>query len=160
MGTQPVHHITNLQAVCPVNCGVWLTFDQSNIGHDHQQNSTALEVYRLTLRLPKYISAKLLHDLSGLPYVKDRLLSCAAMTLERISKNSLVEESITFNIVNPAWDRFPTPLSVIHPVIFGLKSLAGVISLNIQLLLKQGVRPIRRHVWHSLQNKNQHRLLC
>ena len=71
---------------------------------------------RLALRLPKYISVKLLHDSSGLPYVKDRLLSCATRTLERISKNPLVEESITFNRVNPAWDRFPAPLSVIHPV--------------------------------------------
>ena len=71
---------------------------------------------RLALRLPKYISVKLLHDSSGRPYIKDRLLSCATRTLERISKNPLVEESITFNRVNPAWDRFPTPLSVIHPV--------------------------------------------
>ena len=71
---------------------------------------------RLALRLPKYISVKLLHDSSGLPYIKDGLLSCATRTLEMISKNPLVEESITFNRVNPAWDRFPTPLSVIHPV--------------------------------------------
>ena len=35
---------------------------------------------RLALRLPKYISVKLLHDPSGLPYVKDRLLSCATRT--------------------------------------------------------------------------------
>ena len=28
----------------------------------------------LALRLPKYISANLLHDSSGLPYVKNRLL--------------------------------------------------------------------------------------
>ena len=68
---------------------------------------------RLALRLPKYISVKLLHDSSGLPYMKDRLLSCATRTLERISKNPLVEESITFNMVSPTWDRFPTPLSVI-----------------------------------------------
>ena len=71
---------------------------------------------RLALRLPKYISVKLLHDSSGLPYVKDRLLSCATKTLERISANPLVEESISSNKVNPAWDRFPTPLSVIRPV--------------------------------------------
>ena len=71
---------------------------------------------RLALRLPKYISVKLLHDSSGLPYVKDRLLSYATRSLERISKNPLVEESITFNRVNPTWDRFPTPLSVIHLV--------------------------------------------
>ena len=68
---------------------------------------------RLALHLPKYISVKLLHDSYGLPYVKDRLLSYATSTLERISKNPLVEESITFNRVNPAWDRFLTPLSVI-----------------------------------------------
>ena len=73
---------------------------------------------RLALRLPKYISVKLLHDSSGLPYVKDRLFSCATRTLERISKNPLAEESITFNRVNPAWDRFPTPLSVIRTVSF------------------------------------------
>ena len=71
---------------------------------------------RLALRLPKYISGKLLHDAPGLPYVKATLLSCATRTLERISKNPLGEESITFNRVNPAWDRFPTLLSVIHPV--------------------------------------------
>ena len=71
---------------------------------------------RLALRLPKYISIKLLHDSSGLPYVKDRLLSCATRTLERISKNPLVEESITLNRVNLAWDRFPTPFSVIRSV--------------------------------------------
>ena len=74
---------------------------------------------RLALRLPKYISVKLLHDSSGLPYVKDRLLPCATrkdLQLERISKNPLVEESITFNRVNPACDRFPTLLSVICPV--------------------------------------------
>ena len=71
---------------------------------------------RLALRLPKYISVKLLHDSSGLPYLKDRLLSCATRTLERISKDPLVEESISFNRVNPEWDRFPTPLSIIRPV--------------------------------------------
>ena len=71
---------------------------------------------RLALRLLKYVSVKLLHDSSGLPYVKDRLLSCATRTLKRISKNPLVERSIAFNRVNPAWDRFPTLLSVIHPV--------------------------------------------
>ena len=71
---------------------------------------------RLALRLPKYISVKLLHDSSGLPYVKDRLLSCATRTSKRISKNPLVKESVTFDRVNPSWDRFPTPLSVIRPV--------------------------------------------
>ena len=70
----------------------------------------------LALRLPKYISVKLLHDSSGLPYVKGRLFSRATKTLERISANPLVEESISSNKVNPAWDRFPTPLSIVRPV--------------------------------------------
>ena len=65
---------------------------------------------RLALHLPKYISVKLLHDSSGLPYVKERLLSRATRTLERISENPSVEESISSNKVNPARDRFPTPL--------------------------------------------------
>ena len=38
---------------------------------------------RLALHLPKYISVKLLHDSSGLPYVKDRLLSLVQLGLEK-----------------------------------------------------------------------------
>ena len=71
---------------------------------------------QLALSLPKYISVKLLHDSSGLPYVKDSLLSRATRTSERIPVNPLIEESISSSTVNPAWDRFPTPLSIIRPV--------------------------------------------
>ena len=71
---------------------------------------------RLALRLPKYICAKLLHDYAGLPYVKDRLLSCATKSPDRIAQNPLVEESVSSKRLNPAWDRFPTPLSVVRPV--------------------------------------------
>ena len=71
---------------------------------------------RLALRLPKYISPKLLHDSTGLPHVKYRLLSCATKSLDRIAQNSPVEESISSNRLNPTWDRFPTPLSVVCPV--------------------------------------------
>ena len=48
---------------------------------------------RLALRLPKYICSKLLHYSTGLPFVKDRLLSCATKSLDRIAQNPLVEES-------------------------------------------------------------------
>ena len=71
---------------------------------------------QLALRLPKYICSKLLHDSSCLPYVKDRLLSCASKSLDRIAQNPLVEESISSNRLSPAWDRFPTPLAVVRPV--------------------------------------------
>ena len=71
---------------------------------------------RLALHLPKYIRSKLLHDSNGLPYVKDRLLSWANKSLDRIARNPLVEESISSNRLNPAWYRFPTLLSVVCPV--------------------------------------------
>ena len=57
---------------------------------------------RLALRLPKYIIVKLLHDSTGLPYVKDRLLSCATMSLDRIAQNPLAEASILSHRLNPA----------------------------------------------------------
>ena len=56
----------------------------------------------LALRLLKYICPKLLHDSSGLPYVKDRSLSCTSKSLDRIAQNPLVEETISFNKLNPA----------------------------------------------------------
>ena len=70
---------------------------------------------RLALRLPKYILPKLLHDSTSLPYVKDCLLTCATKSIERIAQNPLVEASILSNRHNPAWDRFPPPLSVVCP---------------------------------------------
>ena len=70
---------------------------------------------RLALRLQKYICTKLLHDSSGLPYVKDRL-SCATKSQDRIAQNPLVGESISSHRLNATWDRFPTPLSVVRPV--------------------------------------------
>ena len=60
----------------------------------------------LALHLPKYICTKLLHDSTGLPYVKDRLFSCATKTLDRIAQNPLVKVSISHNRLNPAWDRY------------------------------------------------------
>ena len=108
---------TNLQTMCPANFRIRLPFDHNNFGHKHQRNSTAPEqIYSACPAFTKYISLKLLHDSSGLPYVKDRLFSHATKTSERISANPLVEESISSNKVNPAWDRFPTPLSLIRPV--------------------------------------------
>ena len=71
---------------------------------------------RLALRLSKYICTKLFHDPSGLPYVKDRLLSCASKSLDRIAQIPLVEKSISSNRVSPGWDRFRKPLSVVRPV--------------------------------------------
>ena len=70
---------------------------------------------RLALHLPKYILPKLPHDSSGLPYVKDHLLTCANRSLDRIAQNPLVKASILSTRLNPAWDHFPTLLSVVLP---------------------------------------------
>ena len=102
---------------------VWPIFENGSLSTTTTSNTIISEIQRLqnkcirlALRLPKYIGVKLLHDSSGLPYVKDRLLSCGTRTLERISKNPLVEEPISFNRVNPEWDHFLTPLSIIRLV--------------------------------------------
>ena len=71
---------------------------------------------QLALHLPKYIRSKLLHGSYGLPYVKGRLLSCVSKSLDRIAQNPPVEQKICSNRLNPAWDCFPTPLSVVRPV--------------------------------------------
>ena len=65
---------------------------------------------QLALRLPNYFLPKLLHDSTGLPYVKDRLLTCATKSLDRIAQNPLVEASISSNRLNPVFDRFLTAL--------------------------------------------------
>ena len=165
MGTEPVHHVTNLQTMCPASLRIWLPFDHNNIGHNHQQNSTAPEqIYpACSASTTIYQCTELLHDSFGLPYEKDRLLSCATRTFERISKNSLIEESITFNRVNPARDRFPIPLPVIRPV-----------SLQITMTYrgnfsKHPIAPetgspayTRTHLaqFSDLELTTQHRLLC
>ena len=58
----------------------------------------------------------------GLPYVKDRLLSCATKSLNRIAQNPPVEESISYHRLNPAWDCFPMPLSVVCPRTFSVEN--------------------------------------
>ena len=114
--TKPLHTHSNLQTMYPTNIeyGALSTITTSdNIISKIQRLQN--KFIRLALRLPKYICSKLLHDSTGLPYVKDRLLSCATKSLDRIAQNPLVGESISRNRLNPAWDRFPTPLSVVRP---------------------------------------------
>ena len=103
---------------------------------------------RLALRLPKYICSKLLDDSTGLPYVTDRLLSCATKSLDRIAQNPLVRESISSNRLDPAWDRFPTQLPVVRPVSPSNNVICwGDLPKAFHYLKHvQAVRPIRGHV--------------
>ena len=55
---------------------------------------------RLALCLPRYISTKLLHQTSGLPYVTDKLLAVATGQLRNSSRNSLVEHTINTAMSN------------------------------------------------------------
>ena len=54
---------------------------------------------RLSLRLPKYILPKLLHNSTGLPYVKDHLLTCATKSLDRTRGGGHTSISLTGMLV-------------------------------------------------------------
>ena len=70
---------------------------------------------RLALRLPKYVSARLLHEASGLPYVKERLISVGQNHLARMHANPLVEHTINSDKTDIAWDKYRTPISILKP---------------------------------------------
>ena len=70
---------------------------------------------RLALRLPKYVSTRLLHEASGLPYVKERLISVGQNHIARMHANPLDEHTINSAKTNIAWDKYKTPLSIVKP---------------------------------------------
>ena len=70
---------------------------------------------RLALCLPKYVSARLLHEALGLPYVKERLTSIGQNHLARMHANPLVEHTINSAKTNIAWDKYKTPISIFKP---------------------------------------------
>ena len=70
---------------------------------------------RLALRLPKYVSARLLHEASGLPYVRERLITVGQNHLARMHANPLVEHTINSARTNIAWDKCKTPIIILKP---------------------------------------------
>ena len=70
---------------------------------------------RLALRLPKYVSARLLHEASGLPYVRERLITVGQNHLARMHANPLVEHTINSARTNITWDKYKTPISILKP---------------------------------------------
>ena len=119
---------------------------------------------RLTLCLPKYVSARLLHEASGLLYVRERLITVGQNHLARIHANPLVEHTISSARTNIAWDKYKTPISILKPPDWSTDTdyrmqENEVTSVNVQPLTpKVVVRPVRGQVWHSprTQNKSQH----
>ena len=82
---------------------------------------------RLALRLPKYVSARLLHEASGLPYVKERLISVGQNYLARMHANPLVEHTINSAKTNSAktniaWDKYKTTISILQATASGFPS--------------------------------------
>ena len=77
---------------------------------------------RLVLRLPKYVSARFLHETSGLPYVKERLISVGQNQLARMHIDPLIEHTINSARTNIAWDKYHTPLTILKPDLLTLTS--------------------------------------
>ena len=71
---------------------------------------------RLALCLPKYVSARLLHEASGLAYVRERLITVGQNHLARMHANPLVKHTINSARTNTAWDKYKTPISILHPL--------------------------------------------
>ena len=70
---------------------------------------------RLTLCLPKYVSACLIHEASGLPYVRERLITVGQNHLARMHANPLIKHTINSARTNIAWDKYKTPISILKP---------------------------------------------
>ena len=70
---------------------------------------------RLALHLPKYVSARLLHEASGLSYVRERLITLGQNHLARMHANPLVEHTINSARTSIAWDKYKTPISILKP---------------------------------------------
>ena len=71
---------------------------------------------RLVLCLPKNVSARLLHEASGLPYVRERLITVGQNHLARMHANPLVEHTINSARTNIAWDKYKTPIFIPKPL--------------------------------------------
>ena len=70
---------------------------------------------RLALRLPKYVSARILHEASGLSYVRERLIAVGQNHLAGMHASPLVEHIINSARTNIVWDKYKTPISFLRP---------------------------------------------
>ena len=70
---------------------------------------------RLALHLPMYVSVRVLHEASGFPYVRERLITVGQNHLARMHANPLVEHTINSAKTNIARDKYKTPISIFKP---------------------------------------------
>ena len=65
--------------------------------------------------IPKYVLVHLLHEASGLPYVRERLITVGHNQLPRMHMNPHVEHAINSVGTNIEWDKYKTPISILKP---------------------------------------------
>ena len=65
----------NLQTMCKTNIRIWDCFYHNCFRNCDHKNRVQNSFITLALRLPKYVSARLLHEAWGLPYVRERLIT-------------------------------------------------------------------------------------
>ena len=70
---------------------------------------------RRALRLPKYVLVRLMHEASGLPYVRERLITVGQNHLAMMYANPPVEHTINSARINIAWNKYKTPISILKP---------------------------------------------
>ena len=61
------------------------------------------------------MSARLLDEASGLPYVREKLVTVGQNHLARMHASSLVEHTINSSRTNIAWDKYKTAISILNP---------------------------------------------
>ena len=116
VGPKPQNHFTNLQTMCKTifEYGTVSTITVSETVITKIQRVQNFFI-RLAFHLPKYVSARLLYEASGLPYVRDRLITVGQNHLARIHANLLVEHTINSARTNIGWDKYKTPISILKP---------------------------------------------
>ena len=67
---------------------------------------------RPVLHLPKYVSARLIHEASGLLYIRERLI-VGQNHLVRMHANPFVEHAINSAGTNIAWNKYKTTISIL-----------------------------------------------
>ena len=117
MGTQQVYQNSNFQKMCPVRFNT-TPVRTSLLQIPSSSKFNACRAYLFSLPfvyqnrpVPSHCTTPLLR------YSKDRPFYSVTRTQENISQNPLVEESISFEKINPGWDHFQQPLSIVCPVV-------------------------------------------
>ena len=103
-------HFTNLQTMFEYEIVSTITVSDTVINKIQRVQNSFI---RLTFRLPKYVSALQKHEGSGLPYVRDRLISVRKNHLPRMHANPLVEHTISSGKTNTSWEKHKTAISIL-----------------------------------------------